>query len=91
MARKKDEVIDDDGNALPPPAPDSPVAQIMYLLEWGRLRGFQIGPRVQVGDTIIETVDLRQRASLIKDQRSGQPDLVPGTDMYTLLAGEGDK
>lgn len=91
MARKKTEVIDDDGNELPPPDPGSPVAQIMYLLEWGRQRGFQIGPRVQVGDTIIETVDLRQRAAMLKGQRSGEPDLVPGTDMHTLLAGDGDK
>lgn len=51
---------DDDGNDLTPPPPDSPAGQIMYLLEWGRQRGFQIGPRIQIGDVTLEAWDLRR-------------------------------
>lgn len=88
--RKKYEVIDDDGNALPPPAPDSPVSQIVWLLEYGRKRGFRIGPRVQIGDTVAEVLDLRQQVQVSKAQNNGTPDLVPGSDMHTLLAGDED-
>ncbi len=86
--RKRDEIIDDDGNVLPPPEPGSPVAQIIYLLEYGRKRGFRIGPRVQVGDTVAEVMDLRQQIQITKAQRGDAPDLVPGTDMHTLLVGD---
>jgi hypothetical protein len=88
MARKRDEVIDDDGNILAPPAPDSPVGQLIYLLEYGRKRGFRIGPRVQVGDTIVEVLDLRQRKAVQEDNGDDNMDLVPGSDMATLLGGD---
>lgn len=87
MARKRDEVIDEDGNALPPPEPGSPVAMIIYLLEYGRKRGFKIGPRVQVGDAVAEVLDLRQQIQVSKAQRSEAPDIVPGSDMDVLLNG----
>lgn len=84
MARKID-IVDDDGNELPPPDPGSPVAQIIYLLEYGRKRGFMIGPRVQVGDAIVEVRDLRQAAAHARDQRDALPDIEPGSDMAILL------
>ena len=87
MARKRDEVIDDDGNVLPPPEPGSPVAQIVWLLEYGRKRGFRIGPRVQIGDCVAEVLDLRQQIQISKDQDEERADLVPGSDMHTLLTG----
>lgn len=59
MARNTSDVIDDDGNIIAPPPPDSPVAQIVWLLEYGRKRGFRIGPTVQVGDTIVQVRDMR--------------------------------
>lgn len=80
---KKTEVLDDDGNVIPMPAPESPVMAIVWLLEYGRTRGFRIGPRVQVGDTTIEVKDLRQEAAHAGD--GDRPDLVPGSDMATLL------
>ncbi len=86
-SRKRDEVIDDDGNVIPPPDPSSPVMAIVWLLEYGRKRGFQIGPRVQVGDTTVEVLDLRQQ-SRMQDARRGPPDLEPGSPMAVLLGGE---
>lgn len=51
---------DEEGNDLTPPPEDSPVHAIMYLLEWGRQRDFQIGPTIQVGDVIVQVSDRRQ-------------------------------
>jgi hypothetical protein len=51
---------DDDGNPLPVPDSKSEVGQLIYLLEWGRLRGFRLGPTIQVGDLIVQVRDLRQ-------------------------------
>lgn len=88
MAKKDSEVIDDDGNVIAPPPPDSPVAQIVWLLEYARKRGFSI-PTVQVGDTIVQVRDLRQEAQ----SRGGTPaDLSPDSDMALVLAGDlGDR
>lgn len=88
--RKRDEVIDEDGNVLPPPEPGTPISQIIYFMEYCRKRGFRAGPRVQVGDTIVEVLDIRQQLQVSKAQRSdAPPDLVPGSDMATLLGDEG--
>jgi hypothetical protein len=51
---------DDDGNPLALPAADSNVGQLIYLLEWARVRGFRVGPTVQVGTLIVQVSDLRQ-------------------------------
>jgi hypothetical protein len=51
---------DEDGNILPALDPSSGVAQIITLLEYGRKRGFRIGPTVQVGDVIVQVKDLKQ-------------------------------
>lgn len=60
MAIKRRPFADEDGNIINEPPPDSPIAQIIYLLEYGRQRGFKIGPTVQVGDTTVQVTDLRQ-------------------------------
>ena len=60
MAKKTRDVdSDDDGNYLAPLPADSPVHQIKHLLAWGRQRGFAFGPRIQLGDMIVEFRDLR--------------------------------
>lgn len=51
---------DEHGNFLPELDPTSDVAQIIYLLEYGRKRGFRIGPTVQVGNAIVQVSDLSQ-------------------------------
>ena len=51
---------DEEGNDLPVPPVDSDVGQLIYLLEYGRKRGFRIGPTVQIGNVIIQVSDLRQ-------------------------------
>jgi hypothetical protein len=52
---------DEEGNDLAPPPPDSPIAQLMYLLEWGRQRDFQIGPMVQIEGITVQVADLRRQ------------------------------
>lgn len=66
MARDR-EVTDDDGNIILPPPPDSAVAQVVWLLEYGRKRGFRIGPTVQIGDTIVQVRDMRLREDVPPD------------------------
>ena len=83
---KKFEVIDDDGNVLPPPDGDTPIAQIIYLLEYGRVRGFRVGPTVKVGDTVVQVRDLRQERELAQET-GGHDDVAPDSDMATLLGG----
>lgn len=59
MATKRP-LADENGNFIAPLPPDSPMAQIIYMLEYCRQRGFKIGPNIQVGDTIVQVTDLRQ-------------------------------
>lgn len=49
-----------DGVDLVPPDPTTPVGQLIYLIEWARIRGVRIGPAVQIGDLVIQIADLRQ-------------------------------
>lgn len=51
---------DDDGNVLPLPPAGSDLAQLIQLLEYGRRRGFRIGPTVKVGAIVTQVQDLRQ-------------------------------
>lgn len=50
----------EDGEFLSPPDPSSPVGQLIYLIEWARLRGVRIGPVVEIGDLKLQIQDLRQ-------------------------------
>lgn len=93
--RSKHEVIDDDGNVMPVPGPEaSDVEKAIYLLEYARLRSFRIGPTLKVGDIVMHVRDIRQESQMTKDQKEARPpDLIPGTDMHTLLGdgGQGDE
>lgn len=51
---------DEDGAPLALPEAKSDVGQLMYLLEWARIRGFRIGPMVQCGELVLQVRDLRQ-------------------------------
>ena len=84
MGRSKTAVIDEDGNELTPPEPGSTLAQVIYLLEYGRKRGFQIGPALQVGDIIVQVRDLREKGP----QQQSRPDVEPGSDMAKVLGLE---
>jgi hypothetical protein len=88
MVRRKTEIIDDDGNELAPPDPTSHVGQVIYLLEYGRKRGFRIGPTVQIGDVIVQVADIRQQTDITRAQQTEAPDLVSGSDMAVLLGSE---
>lgn len=52
---------DDDGNPLALPDPTTDVGQLIYLLEWARIRGFQVGPMVKLGRLVVQVQDLRAR------------------------------
>lgn len=84
---RKHEIADDDGNIINPPSPDSDVMQLIYLLEYGRTRGFKIGPTVQIGTVIVQVADIRQ--AKMEHTESAQPDLDPESDMAVILAGRG--
>lgn len=73
MTRKID-LTDDDGNAFPPPDPGSDVGRLIYLLEYARKRGFQLGPMVQIGDVVVQVRDL----ALAKRENA----TVPETDIW---------
>lgn len=74
---KKPRVLDDSGNELPPPDMTSDVGQLIYLMEYCRLRGFHLGPTVQIGDTVVQLHDLRQTEGR-KDK-----DDAPETDIWS--------
>lgn len=62
-----------DGEMLKPPPDDSDVAQIIYLLEWGRMRGFVLGPTIQVGETIVQVTDPVLERRVKADATSSNP------------------
>ncbi len=51
---------DDDGNPLAVPDESSDVGQLIYLLEWARIRGFRVGPTIKIGELALTVEDLRQ-------------------------------
>ena len=80
---RRHEIIDDDGNVLQPPEPGTDAAHAIYLLEYGRKRGFRIGPTLKVGELVVQVADLRQASQQAKDDHV--PDLDPDSDMAVLL------
>ena len=70
-AVKKIEIVDDDGDVVPPPTADTDVAQLIYLLEYCRKREFLIGPTVQVGSVVVQVQDPGLRKRLGKEDDPG--------------------
>lgn len=52
--------FDEDGDPLPIPPAGSDLAALIQLLEFGRRKGFRIGPTVRVGSIVLQVKDLRQ-------------------------------
>lgn len=89
MSSRKTEILDDDGNVLAPPPPDSDVAQVIYLLEYARKRGFQIGPSLKVGSVELDVRDARQHAQAMRDAAGGSTtEIQPGSAFAALLGDE---
>jgi len=63
---------DEDGNIVPVPPAESDLAQLIQLLEYGRRRGFRIGPTVRVGALVVQVQDLRQNESQLGDELEPQ-------------------
>lgn len=51
---------DEDGNPVPQPVVASDVSDLIQLMEYGRRKGFRIGPTVRVGKIVLQIRDLRQ-------------------------------
>jgi hypothetical protein len=85
MAKKVTEVLDDDGNVIAPPPPESPVAQAVWLLEYARKRRFAI-PKITIGEVTIFATDLDQIASAGRD--APEPDLDDESDMAMVLRSQ---
>ncbi len=49
----------EEGDELPAIDPKSDVGMLVALLEWGRDRGFQLGPTIQVGAVTVQVRDMR--------------------------------
>jgi hypothetical protein len=63
---------DDDGNPVPQPAENSDLRDLIQLLEYGRAKGFRIGPTVRVGKIVTQVRDLRQHEG--RDTKDEEPD-----------------
>lgn len=59
---------DEDGNVVPVPSAESDLAQLIQLLEYGRRRGFRVGPTVKIGALVVQVQDLRQNESQRSDE-----------------------
>ena len=82
---RKQEIIDDDGNVLAPPEPGTDAAHIIYLLEYGRKRGFKIGPVVKIGEATIQVRDIRQERQEAQNSADTTPEMDPDSPMAVLL------
>ena len=74
---------DEDGNVVPVPPAESDLAQLIQLLEYGRRRGFRIGPTVKIGQLVTQVQDLRQT------EGTGQ-DLEPDPGPWRAAGYDGD-
>ncbi len=57
-------LADEDGDELTPLDPKSNMAQLIHLLEYSRLKGYQVGPTIQVGDVIVQVRDLKLKVGV---------------------------
>lgn len=64
---------DEDGDPVPQPAENSDLRDLIQLLEYGRARGFRIGPAVRVGKLAVQVTDLRQREGKPDQDESPDP------------------
>ena len=48
------------GDELPAPAPGTDAADLIYLLNYCRRRGYKLGPTIQIGRIAVMVTDLRQ-------------------------------
>lgn len=65
---------DEDGNPVPQPADGSDVRDLQQLLEWARMKDFDLTGAIRVGKISIQRViDLRQR-NRHTSQTAGPPD-----------------
>lgn len=71
---------DDEGDPVPQPAPNSDLTDLIQLLEYGRKKGFRIGPTVRVGKIITTVHDLRQ------DEGRNVPDDEPTMGVLDRMA-----
>lgn len=78
--------IDEHGNPLLEVDPNSMCGQLVALLEYGRRRGFRIGPFVQIGDVRLQVQDLRQ-----DEGRGVAPVDDPGPWVAAGLDEDGDR
>jgi hypothetical protein len=58
---------DDDGDPVPQPAKESDLADLIQLLEYGRRKGFRVGPMVRIGKITVQVSDLRHRAAAVEE------------------------
>jgi hypothetical protein len=72
--------LDDDGNPVPQPAADSDVRDLQQLMEWGRMKGYRIGPAVRIGKITVQIADVRQT----EGRRSAEDD-EPDDDFKTVM------
>lgn len=76
---------DEKGNEIPID-PVSPVGQLIALLEYGRARGYRIGPTVKIDGLVVQVQDLRQT------EGRGVPGAGDGPGPWTLAGyPEGDE
>lgn len=52
--------FDEQGDPVPVPPAGSDLAALIQLLEYGRRKGFLIGPAIRVGSIVLQVRDLRQ-------------------------------
>jgi hypothetical protein len=79
---------DQEGDPVPQPAKESDLADLIQLLEYGRRKGFRVGPMVRIGKITVQVSDLRQRGSAGEDTITelsigdmvGVPDYFPGQE-----------
>lgn len=75
MTKKSDlELATDLGDVIPTISPETDVGKLQALMEWARVRGFEIGPVVRIGGVTLQIRDLRQ-VEARESKRATEPDM----------------
>lgn len=77
---------DEDGDPLPQPAKNSDLADLIQLLEYGRVKDYALGPVIQVGKIRVQVQDIRQ-ARKIRDL-VGKQDMPPEPTIWQMTGAE---